>query len=170
MWEDKHLADRMIVEYPLIMTLSVDENIAPTFKYLVGLGYEKEEIRGRYLGSSLYQRLVVRWEFWQFCKKGGMGTMDGKEVLDCLVADMGCNGDENEDKDEARRQRISNRDRPAVHVLTTASSSAYSEYCCGSEEAMEEWKDGEGKDQIGNAVWSIKFGIWVGTGKGGGGL
>lgn len=65
----------LLREYPGILTLSLEGNLQPTFNFYNKTGYTeldgdwnlvegKVKVRGRYIGASLFHRLLPRWHYW----------------------------------------------------------------------------------------------------------
>ncbi|KAL7557117.1 hypothetical protein ACA910_002405 [Epithemia clementina (nom. ined.)] len=74
----------LIGEYPNILTLSLQHNIVPTVSFFNKTGYiflnsdwrpvsgkQTRLLRGRYIASSLHQRLLPRWHYIQERNRGG---------------------------------------------------------------------------------------------------
>jgi len=77
----KYSLSSLLFEYPGILTLSLESNIQPTVRFFNRTGYlqldsqgnalactqnktkQKSLVRGRYISSSLFQRLLPRWYF-----------------------------------------------------------------------------------------------------------
>jgi hypothetical protein len=65
---DRAAVSKQISDFPAVLTLSLEGNLQPTIAFYNRTGYIQEKrpshLPGRYLASSLYNRLLPRWHYF----------------------------------------------------------------------------------------------------------
>ena len=148
-----------IHEYPPIMTLSLEDNIIPTISFYNMTGYLalKGNIRGRYVATSLYKRLLPRWHF--MLQEQEKQQKQQLEQLESLVTKAG--------NDELPKYNITTSTTsstvilPPLHLLAGASDDKFCRQMKLSLNDFQAFKDEEGP----RLKFSSQFDRWLKTGR-----
>ena len=151
------LSTRRVIEYPNVLTMSLERNIKPTYDFLVRRGYKGEDIRGRHLAASLYKRIIRRWEYWEWVR--GIETSEADTLGALEELEQNVKG--------SRKDKRRSVGPPPLHILVAGTDDKFQEWCGTVKLGLTDWAEGPGATAIENAVFTHKFGLWVETGKGG---
>ena len=166
-----------LCEYPVVLTLSVEGNLRPTIEFYNKTGYvrldsegrllsnkddtgSKEDsngsstVRGRYLATSLFNRLLPRWHYFKKKTEANTTSTNSAAVLD----DPLCNIDGTTIDDEQCNQEEM---RPPLHVLAGSSDQRFCKNCGFDLADYEKYRREEG-DKL---KFNLQFANWIKTGR-----
>eukprot|EP00557_Chaetoceros_sp_GSL56_P009885 CAMPEP_0176481910 /NCGR_PEP_ID=MMETSP0200_2-20121128/3087_1 /TAXON_ID=947934 /ORGANISM="Chaetoceros sp., Strain GSL56" /LENGTH=554 /DNA_ID=CAMNT_0017878177 /DNA_START=254 /DNA_END=1918 /DNA_ORIENTATION=+ len=136
---DKPTVAKQISDFPAVLTLSLEGNLQPTIAFYNRTGYIQEEeqtnIPGRYLASSLYNRLLPRWHYFL--------TYDQKIDTDT----------------EETLQEVA--DQLPLHILAGASDQTFCKRMQYSYDDYMKFK----KESVPILKFSSQFDTWISTGR-----
>ena len=148
----------LLGEYPNILTLSLAQNLVPTVSFYNQTGYIALDdewrpvqdhqtttlLRGRYIASSLYQRLLPRWHFVQ-------EKQEEEEER------------QRNDKDEQddTEQQESLMDRLSLYILAVSSDKAFCKHIRLDNQEYGTYK----RDAIPRLKFNNEVDSWLGSGR-----
>jgi mTERF. len=135
---DRPVEAKQISDFPAVLTLSLEGNLQPTIAFYNRTGYIQDgrtTLPGRYLASSLYNRLLPRWNYFlKFDQKIDEDT-------------------------EYRSQEVTGR--LPLHILAGASDQIFCKRMKYSYEDYMKFK----KEAVPILKFSSQFDTWISTGR-----
>ena len=146
-----------IHEYPPIMTLSLEDNIIPTISFYNMTGFlAVKRIRGRYVATSLYKRLLPRWHF--MLQEQEKQQKQQLEQLESLVTKAGNDGPKYNITTSTTSSTVI---LPPLHLLAGASDDNFCRQMKLSLNDFQAFKDEAGP----RLKFSSQFDRWLKTGR-----
>ena len=147
-----------IHEYPPIMTLSLEDNIIPTISFynMTGFFNCKRNIRGRYVATSLYKRLLPRWHF--MLQEQEKQQKQQLEQLESLVTKAGNDGTKYNITTSTTSSTVI---LPPLHLLAGASDDKFCPHMKLSLNDFRAFKDEAGP----RLKFTSQFDRWLKTGR-----
>ena len=147
-----------IHEYPPIMTLSLEDNIIPTISFynMTGFLELKRNIRGRYVATSLYKRLLPRWHF--MLQEQEKQQKQQLEQLESLVTKADNDGPKYNITTSTTSSTVI---LPPLHLLAGASDDKFCRQMKLSLKDFQAFKDEAGP----RLKFSSQFDRWLKTGR-----
>jgi len=167
----------LLGEYPGILTLSLEGNIQPTMKFYNRTGYvplddnwnlcqqqysnassglsglsltnETQIIRGRYIASSLFQRLLPRWHYYL------MNKLRVDSDNEAMPESPSSGNGETETKKTDKSKGL------PLHILSLSSDQIYCDHLGADVDQFHQFKE----QSIPNLKFSSQFDTWLKTGR-----
>ena len=149
----------LLGEYPNILTLSLAQNLVPTVSFYNQTGYialddewrpvqdhqTTTHLRGRYIASSLYQRLLPRWQFVQEKQQQQQERQDEND----------------QDEQDDTEQQESLVDRLSLYILAVSSDKAFCKHMRLDYEEYGTYK----RDAIPRLKFNNEVDSWLSSGR-----
>jgi len=164
-------------EYPAVLTLSIEGNLRPTIEFYNKTGYVHLDsggrlipnedrrrdtligggtVRGRYLATSLYNRLLPRWHYFQTqIEANSTGTNNASILGDPLCDIDGSTG--MSDEQCVQEEQL----RPPLHLLAGSSDQTFCAKYGFALDDYEQYRRVEG----GKLKFNTQFANWIKTGR-----
>ncbi len=153
---------RKIANYPLILTLSLEGNIRPTINFYNRTGYIQLNdddggkcndvyLPARYLGTSLFNRLLPRWNYYI--------VEESKRINLHTKKDKNDGGKDEENIEKSKKE--SSIARPPLHLIASATDSQFCKQMGYNENLYTKFKN----EAVPRLKFSSQFDTWLKTGR-----